>query len=139
MTDFHHFIFFSKLISLQSEASDLELVLTSTLSLFSGFRDEELRIRAFNMACDENGTEFFHSIRGKIARAICEGNHAKLFQVVHLRLCFKAEDLQEQEDEGRYSLLWMACDQENPELVGHLLEIEGVLDVPGPDGMTAFA
>ena len=36
-------------------------------------------------------------------------------------------------------MLWMACDQENPELVGHLLEIEGVSDVSGPDGMTAFA
>ena len=94
-------------------------------------------MRAFNRACEDNGTAFFHSIRDKAIRAICDGNHVKLFEAVHSRLNFIAEDLQGLE--GRYSLLWRACDQENPELVGHFLGIEGVSDVSGPDGMTAFA
>ena len=110
----------------------------SILPLFSGSRNEELRVRAFNRACEDNGTAFFHSIRDKAIRAICDGNHVKLFEAVHSRLNFTAEDLQEQA-EGRYSLLWRACDLENPELVGHFLGIEGISDVSGPDGMTAFA
>ena len=65
-----------------------------TLALFSGSRNEELRVRAFNRACEDNGTAFFHAIRDKAIRAICDGNHVKLFEAVHSRLNFTAEDLQ---------------------------------------------
>ena len=127
----------------------------SIMRLFSGSRYEERRLKAFRQAVEkvgvvlrnqenrwvrrDTGIEFLTSIRGKIARAICNAGLAKLFWEANYVLGFTYEDVVESLP-GQYSCLWIAADIQNAHLVDQILAIEAVCDdFVERDGTTAFA
>ena len=40
---------------------------------------------------------------------------------------------------GKPPVLWLACDAQNDMIVQHLIQFDGIDDVPAPDGTTAMA